>query len=365
MDEYKERVAFLIVICAVILPLILMPNSLIMYGVFLGLFIIIQMLMLFLFYKEEELNNETWLGLWTVILGLAYLLILLSLGRMVWVEALGMLLLIYYLIVFIYMAFGEKIKLFFNRAKSSAGERKQRKKQRRIDTQLVRDKDELNDLIHSFRESVDKHKEESDESDSPVSDYFKKDYPESYFSENDFSESDDIEDNSSEDSSSEDDYPELDYDFDELSARQEKEDFFTEEPDPTTPLFEIGEPPEPIIKKEEPRIIELNETPKIDIEKMKKEIAEIDEGVKTITDKIKVIGEKAIAQGKKKKIEASKKNKIEKKDNRVFASKKGTKYHYDKACVSLKRVSKKDIIAYDDGRSASRQGLTACGMCKK
>ncbi len=115
-----------------------------------------------------------------------------------------------------------------------------------------------------------------------------------------------------------------------------------------------------------PEIKELKEAPKVDFEKVKQDLDKIDRGVKTISDRIKEISEKAIAEEEERKriVSAIKKlPKPKKKELKVFASKTGAKFHYKRGCLSLRRVSKKNLIVYSNSEEARKKKLKACRMC--
>ena len=118
---------------------------------------------------------------------------------------------------------------------------------------------------------------------------------------------------------------------------------------------------------DEAEVRELKEAPKVDIEKVRRDMERIDAGIKTISNRIKEISEKAIEEGEEKKriVNAIKKMpKPKKKELRVFASKSGTRFHYKRNCLGLKRVKNKDLMTFSNSELARKKGLKRCNMCK-
>jgi len=338
VEMFKQRAIFLLVISGLIIPLLFMTNEIISLGSLVVFFIIAQAIILYLFYKEKELGLEQWCAFWAAILGLAFMLVLVVLNRSLFTEFIGLIIFLIYFIAVIILLF--KDKLHFKLPKT----RKQPSKPKDDDIAAFRKRDELKELAGFFEPGA--------KSGIRVVDLPEPRIEKIVYDVMDEEEPEDEPEDEPEQTSDE-KAEEEEEEWKELNAQLPKSMIFDYETEP-----EIAELP---------KVRELKETPRLDLEKVKKDIDKIDAGVKTISEKIKLISEKAILEGAEKRIrELQQKNqpKPKKSEIKVFASKTGTKFHYKKNCVGLGRVKNANMITYPNSGEARKKGLKACGMCK-
>lgn len=348
---FKNKAIFLIVISAILIPLIFISRDLISLALFSLLFIIAQVIILFLFYKEEELKFEHWYVFWLAVLSLAFMLVLVLIGKNTLTELLGLLLFLLYFI-------GLLILLFKGRIRRKPKQKKEEKieKIEEEDLESFRNKDELRELAEFFEPDVRKDVKIVDIREPKIEHIFY----------------DVIDEEEKQASKSL--LPQKSEAFLKPSKKKIKEaekilkeEIGEEEEDwrgelPKSVIYDYEEKP-----IEELQVKEMKKAPKVDFQKVKENLQKIDEGVKTISDKIRIISEKAILEGAEKKLralQAKKQPKPKKKELKVHASKTGTKFHYKRDCLGLKRVKTKDMVTYTNSGEARKKGLKPCDLCK-
>lgn len=417
--RFRDKAAFIFVISALLLPFILLSNDLVVVGGCISLFILGQLTLLFLFYRQEEHGSYEWHAFWAVITGLFFVLVVILLGRGLQMEYLGFLLLICYFISIILFVFKDDIIDLWARAKEGLTRAKPSASGADVSEDEIKEfrkKDDLDRLIEDFeipepRKSFSGISGMTDESsrqgrasamagqrvgqdEAEVLEYGPElkggDKPavddESY-ENHDYHESSDFAYNPEEPEPSKSysfhDEDAEDYVVNMIKARRKEEkekegrkaddlpsfkDYFStehsyseeeEEGLKAKGTKEAKEAKEEIFDK--PQIRELKETPSIDFDKVKDDLERIDTGVKTISQKIREISEKAIKEGEEKKKKATERMA----STQVFASTTGNKYHPDKGCVALKRVAKKNVRSFPDSNEARKKGLRACGLCRR
>jgi len=357
---FKSKAIFLIVISAILIPLIFIANDLISLAIFSLMFIITQVVMLYLFYKEAELRLEQWYVFWLAVLSLVFMLALVLIGKNMLTESLGLLLFLIYFI-------GLLILLFKDRLRRIPKPRKEEKKRlfeekiREDDLESFRNKDELENLAEFFEPDARKDVKIVDIEEPRIDNIF-------------YERIDEEEEKQASKSL----LPQKSEAFlkprkkkarEAAEKQTEKEELFEEEEQdwrgelPKSVIFDYDE----VKQAEKLQAKEIKEAPRVDFQKVKENLQKIDEGVRTIGEKIKLISEKAILEGAEKKLralQAKKQPKPKKKELKVFASKTGTKFHYKKECLGLKRVKTKDMITYTNSGDARKKGLKACDLCR-
>ena len=337
---FKNKAIFIIVISAILIPLIFMSNDIISLTIFSFLFILAQAIMLYLFYKQEELKFEHWYVFWLAVLSLCFMLLLVMIGKTLPTESLGLLLFLLYFIGLIILLFKDRLKRSPKPAK---------KERERFSTEIIeedemdsfRRKDELKDLAEFFEPDAKKNVKIVDVEEPKIEHIF---------------------------------YDVIDEEEERPSKKKIKEaekilreELEEEEQDwrgelPKSVIYDYEEKP-----IEELHVKEIKEAPKVDFQKVKENLQKIDEGVKSIGEKIRIISEKAILEGAQKKLQAlqaKKQPKPNKKELKVYASKTGTKFHYKRDCLGLKRVKTKDMLTYTNSGEARKKGLKPCDLCK-
>lgn len=337
---FKNKAIFIIVISAILIPLIFMSNDIISLTIFSFLFILAQAVMLYLFYKQEELKFEHWYVFWLAVLSLCFMLLLVLIGKTLPTESLGLLLFLLYFIGLIILLFKDRLKRSPKPAK---------KETERFSTEIIeedemdsfRKKDELKDLAEFFEPDAKKNVKIVDVEEPKIEHIF---------------------------------YDVIDEEEERPSKKKIKEaekilreELEEEEQDwrgelPRSVIYDYEEKP-----IEELHVKEIKEAPKVDFQKVKENLQKIDEGVKSIGEKIRIISEKAILEGAQKKLQAlqaKKQPKPNKKELKVFASRTGTKFHYKRDCLGLKRVKTKDMVTYANSGDARKKGLKVCDLCK-
>jgi len=346
---FRDRVIFLFVISAILIPLVFITRELILLGIFIVLFILAQIIFIYLFYREKEMGLEQWYVFWSAIASLVFMLVLVLSGRRAFIEFLGLILFLTYFIGLIIFLFRKQIvSVFKKQAKQrftvplkKVSMKPKKKPVEEENFESFRKKDELQQLVDFFEPGT-KPKQKVVSIKEPRIDKVI------------------IEKVEEEEKKKQ------------KERKEKKEEKLVEKEEdwlknlPKSIIFDYEEK-KPEIK---PRIRELKKAPKIDFEKVKQDLKKIDTGVKTISEKIRLISERAIQEGKKKRKreerekKKAKQKKPKKSEMRVYASKTGNKYHYDKNCLGLRRVSKKNLITYTNSAEARRKGLKACGICK-
>jgi len=379
-----QSAAVLFILSALLLPMILLTPNILSAGFYIALFIIGQIALLY-FFHSEEYGFQSWYAFIASVTGLCFMLAIVLLGRGLQMEYLGFLLFLGYCI-------GGLVFLSQRKTITQGPEAERKKAYREFynlddkDLSDFREKDELGKLVHEF--SIQPAPKKDDfgieekydfdeifEGKKPAA--FTGDLAESTEDEPWSGEKEDADEQQKADSSEswvgvKDDDSE-DYKIRLLKQRIDEErkpdvhpDKFPKEYPKFSDYFKTqhtySEPKE--VHAEELK----KETPQVSFNQVKTHLETIDDGVKRISDKIREIGEKAIKEGEEKKkkavvtkILADKKPK----PTEVYASNNGTKYHRDKACASLKRVSKRNIVTFKDHNEARKRGLKACGLCKK
>lgn len=354
---FKNRAIFLIVISAILIPLIFIADSLIPLATFSFLFILSLVIMLYLFYREPEVKFEHWYAFWIAVLGFGFMLTLVLIGKKDITEFLGLLLFLIYFI-------GLLIMLFKGRFKRKPKQKKEEYKEffdekvKEDDLESFREKDELSELAEFFEPGIRKDVKIVDIEEPKIENIFyeRVDEEEEKPSRKKIKEAERVL-------------------REELG--EEEQDWRGELPKSVIYDYEEAKPTEKL------QVKEIKEAPKVDFQKVKENLQKIDEGVKTISEKIRLISEKAILEGAQKKIEAlqarkqpkpkktasaklagSENRRLLKKELKVFASKTGTKFHYKRDCLGLKRVKTKDIVNYTNSVDAKKKGLKPCDLCK-
>ncbi|MBW2990400.1 hypothetical protein KY348_01710 [Candidatus Woesearchaeota archaeon] len=319
---FRDNAIFLLVISAILIPLIFITTELFLLGVFILLFILSQVVLIYLFYKETEAGFEEWYAFWSAILSLVFMLVLVLIGRRVVTEFLGLILFLIYFIGLIIFLFRKEIKQAVKKPRKKPSEEE--------DYRAFREKDELKELVEFFEAEQKPGVEVVDIEEPKIEKIVVEE-------------------------------------ADKEKKPREKQEQLSEEWFMDIPVSRIYDFEEKKIEQK-PLIRELKEAPKVDFAKVKKDLQKIDDGVRTISEKIKLISEKAILEGAEKKIrQAQKKKKPQKpkkKEMKVYASKTGTKYHFDKNCLGLKRVSKKNFMTYANSAEARKKKLKGCEICK-
>ncbi|MFH0869700.1 MAG: hypothetical protein V1866_01425 [archaeon] len=401
---FRDKAAFIFIVSALLLPSILLSKELVVVGGCIALFMLAQLTLLYLFYRQEEHGFEEWHAFWAVITGLFFVLVIILLGRGLQMEYIGFILFLCYFVSIVIFVFKDDIIDLWARARSGLERATPSASGAGVsedDIKEFRGKDDLDRLIEefeipeprkSFSELIDESRkqgsrlatraeQEAEVLDSgprpkgeekPAAD--DEDY--GYHDSSEFAYKPE-EPESSKSYSFHDDDAET-YVVNMIKARREEKekekgkegqrkadelpsfkDYFSTE-------HSYSEEEEEELKAKEessdkPRIVELKETPEIDFNKVKGDLERIDSGVKTISQKIREISEKAIKEGEEKKRRIAERAA----STKVFVSTTGNKYHHDRGCVALKRVAKKNIRSFADSALARKKGLRACGLCRK
>jgi len=338
---FAYKAIFLFVLSAILIPLLFVTRELFLLGIFIGVFILSQVVLLYLFYQQKKLGVKEWYAFWSAIASLIFMLILLLIGRKATIEFLGLVLFLDYFIGLIILLFRDRIITILKQTSKKTLTDK--------DFKAFRNKDELHKLIDAFELDT-----------LPKAKLFDTEKADIHLKE--------VKPDKEEETKEKEETKRRE----EKAKEEEKKEIRKEEQPPefrAASFFEHMKEKEEKEKEEEPRIRELKEAPRIDFEKVKQDLERIDTNVKTISEKIRRISERAIQEGMKRKSEEkekrkAKQKKLKKKEMKVYASKTGNKYHYDKNCLGLKRVSKKNLVTYTNSREARRKGLKACGICK-
>jgi len=344
---FKKNAIFLLVISALLIPLIFLTAEIISLATLILIFIVAQVLLLYLFYKEEEPLFEHWYAFWAGVLGLGFMLVMVLRGRDLLTELLGLLLFLIYFIGLLIILF--KGKLHLKAGKKFKKEKTEAPKDEEGTLESFRRKDEMEELVDFFEPGKAKQGVRIVELEEPKIEKIVYDRL-------------DDEGEPEEEEKTEDELAEENYEQDK-KYEEEWKDLSDELP--KSIIFDYDE--EKLKEKAKPKIRELREAPKVDFEKVKKHLDRIGDGVKNISDRIKLISEKAILEGADKKIremEKKRQPKPKKSEIKVFASKTGTKFHYKRSCLGLGRVKNSNMITYANSGEARKKGLKACGMCK-
>lgn len=374
-----QSAAVLFILSALLLPMILLTANIFSAGFYVALFIIGQVALLYFFYHEEY-GFMAWYAFIASVTGLCFMLVVVLLGRGLQMEYLGFLLFLGYCI-------GGLVFMLHKRTITQGRESEKKKAYNEFyelddkDISDFREKDELGKLVHEFSIQPAPRKDEMNiDGAYDFDEIFKGKKPAAFTG--DLAESSEDESWSEEKEVSEDqrkadswvgvkDDGTEDYKIQLLRQRIEEErkpDEHSDKLPKDYPKFsDYFKTHHNYDEPKEAHAEELKkESPQVNFDQVKSDLEKIDTGVKKISDKIREIGEKAIKEGeeKKKKVVSVA---VEKKakPTEVFASNNGTKYHHDKACASLKRVHKRNIVLFKDHNEARKRGLKACGLCKK
>jgi hypothetical protein len=370
---FKTRAIFLLVISAILIPLIFMTSEIYSLATGVALFVLAQAIFIYLFYKEPEARLEHWYVLWTAVLSLVYMLVLVLLGRSLLTEFLGLLLFLIYFIGLLILLFKGKIKLKPRKREKQASEKlavpenssflKKEKKLDDEDFESFRTKDDLKEMAEFFEPELEQKRNvqvvdlEEPKIEKIIYEPLEDEEPKPRKQKQ----------------ASKSLLPQKSSAFLKLRQREkpavEFEEAAEEEEDwrgelPKSMIFDYEVEKQPI---EMPEIRELKEAPKVDFDKVKDDLERIRTGVKTIREKIREINEKAIKESEENKRiqEAVKKMPKPKKTQiRVFASKTGSKFHYKRNCLGLRRVSSKNLVTYANSEEARKKKLKPCGMCR-
>jgi len=386
--RFRDNAALIFIISALLLPSIIISRELVVVGGCIALFVLVQITLLYLFYRQQEHGFEEWHAFWAVITGLFFVLAVVLLGRGLQMEYIGFLLFICYFISIVIFVFKDDMINIWARARAGLARASPSASGAEVsedDIKEFRGKDDLDRLIDEFEipEPRKSYPDKTENSFSEIKDDGKKQEP--YFTAGAGARTA----NQAQEQSEITDYDPLpeeekSYSFHDEDAetyvvnmikarREEKEkegriadelpsfkDYFTTEHSYSDEEEDVDHGRDELLA-DKPQIRALKETPRIDFGKVKENMEEIDSGIKTISDKIREISEKAIKEGEEKKRKA-----IERAaSSHVFASTTGNKYHNDKGCVALKRVAKKNIKILADSVLARKKGLKACGLCRK
>jgi len=352
---FKDRAIFLLVISAILIPLIFIANEIVSLSIVTGLFIIAQIVMLYLFYKEQEAKAGQWLVFWSAILSLAFMLLIALTSRTMLAEFLGLLIFLLYFITLLVLLF---------RRKASAKPKTQKTKPAK--------KDDLQELAEFFEPDAAKDIKIVDLQEPRIENIFyeeaekektQKAAKKKTFAEEEAEEVAEFFEPSAKKSLNlkKAPKPEIEHIYYE-PEEEESEKGFGEEL-PRSEVFDYKN----ANSIEELNVRELQKVPAIDFEKVKQNLDGINDNVKTISQKIREISEKAIKEGEEtRKIQQAIKKmpKPKKKEMKVFASKTGKKFHYKKDCLALKRVRPKDVVLFSDPAEAKKKGLKACNLCR-
>jgi hypothetical protein len=341
---FRNTAIFLVVISAVLIPLIFITNEIISLATLVALFIIAQIALLYFFYKEKEARLEHWYAFWIAVLSLGYMLLLVIIGRGLLTEFIGLLLFLIYFIGLLILLFKGRLH-FKPKTKRKPTPKEEPENE---DVKAFRKKDELQELVDFFEPA---HKSDMRIVDVPEPKIEKIFY-------------DQIDEDELETEEEPLEYKETKPVKSAAEKREEEKEWREIQAElPRSIVFDYRAENAP----EEPEVKEPKRAAKIDFEKVKKDLEKIDDGVKTISEKIKLISEKAILEGAERKLrelQRKQQPKPKKKELKVFASKTGNKFHYNRNCLALKRVKAKDMINYTNSNDARKKGLKTCGMCK-
>jgi hypothetical protein len=460
--DFRERALFLLAFSAVLLPLIILSKDLFESAVFLVLYILAQLIMLYLFFRQEDTGFAEWYVFWAILAGMVFMLSMIIQGRSLFYEFLGFFLFLAYVISILIIAFRGNVIAFMNRPLKSKASGQGIQGPGEDDMENFRRKDELADLVEAFEispppkrafgaldeddgDSLFRPKREvflEDEEESRVlagkedggqrEDLAKIEYDFTNFNIEDSDKDTDVgvdkNVDAGDDSDAEGDLLQsargrASADEDERGADDGKIDFLEEKEDADRVEDHVEVFPKPAGQGSDlpqMREIYLDESNRVDFSKMKKNIESLDSGLKTLNEKIRLIGEKAILEAADKNIrlmnekavleaadkkisrikegfarketgkigkqglvmpkgagfsgkesdergdkKVSKEDREEPGSKQVYSSRTGSKYHHDRKCLSLKRVSKKDLVAFNDPVEARRKGLRPCSLCRK
>jgi hypothetical protein len=335
---FRNKAIFLLVISAIIIPLMFMVEDIIALATLIVIFIACQALMLYFFYKEETLKFEHWFAFWAAVISLGFMLFVVLTGRSSTSEILALLVFIIYFIELLILLFKGRFQ-----PKRKKAEKKQSKEGTdEKDLESFREKDELQELAEFFEPEL-KSKARIVDMEEPriekiVYDAYDEEEPK--HEDKDFTN----------------------FLIEEQESKDEENNGWAADI-PRSMVFDYDEKK----TQEIPEIKELKEAPKVNFDKVKRDLEKIDDGVKNISEKIRLISEKAILEGAEKKLRELEEKiapKPKKKELNVYAAKEGSKYHYKKSCLSLRRVKGKNLLIFTNSDEARKKGLKACGMCK-
>lgn len=111
---------------------------------------------------------------------------------------------------------------------------------------------------------------------------------------------------------------------------------------------------------------------KADIIRLQDEFMQLRETQIRILEKLESIESRAnespqvirvVESVKEKKVAKKKKSKVKRAESKAYLASKGGKKFHDPGCVSLKNVSKENLISYVSKNKAVLSGLQPCGTC--
>jgi hypothetical protein len=337
-ELFREKAGILLILDAVLLPIILLSEDIFTSGAFMLAFIIVQVFQIILFARQETAGMHEWWLFLATLTGSLIMFMALALGRSMSLEIIGFFLFLAYIVSAVYFFAGEKFSARFSMRKSkdeSASGLTQE------ELEAFRKKDEMGGLLEEFKIPAppkQKHLTEYDDFTKPAKTEEEIEWVDSPSKESN--------------------------DYYEIKAAPEDEAYSNEGYLELYPE-EIQREIEDLRKEPGVEIVELKETPKLDVARIREGSKKIEEGVQTIKEKVKLIAEKAILEGAEKKLKKMIAEEKKAATTTVYASVTGNKYHINRGCISLKRVSKKDIVSYATTSDARKKGLKPCGLCKK
>jgi hypothetical protein len=367
---FSKKAALLFIISALLLPCVLLTRDFISAGLFMAFFVIVQAAILFFFYREEQ-GLDAWYSFIAALAGLVFTLAIVLKGRSLYMEYAGFLLFIGYLVgALIFLLRGGNLFASIKHSQERRREEHGRGEISDDDIESFRKKDDLDNLVKEFQIQPPPKKDIGNFDD--IGEAFANPKPK-IANEEEWNELGaeegpllDEKEELAKDEKNEDEVKEAGEDAEEdyFTNILKKREEITRKPD-LAPRFSDYFQKEHSYSEEGPVTGDFDDEPNVDFDKVKSDLEKIDSGVKTISEKIKEISEKAIKEGEEKKKKAVEEKKKTETDKRVFASNNGTKYHNDRNCVTLKRVSKKNMVTFTDSNEARKRGLKACGLCKR
>ncbi|MBW3001492.1 hypothetical protein KY341_06485, partial [Candidatus Woesearchaeota archaeon] len=139
---FRDNAIFIIVISAILVPLIFITQELILVGIFIALFVLAQIIMIYLFSIKKRVGVEEWYAFWSAILSLTFLLVVILIGRKVTSELLGLILFLIYFIGLIILLFRKPLIATYRKSRKKTVTEK--------DYEDFRIKDELQELVDFF-----------------------------------------------------------------------------------------------------------------------------------------------------------------------------------------------------------------------
>jgi hypothetical protein len=345
-DTLRERIAIFFLINALLLPIIVFSDNLMVSGAFMLLLIVSQGMIIGLFLKSDEPDAYEWYSLASVVVCSLFILSMLIAGRNSEDQIFAIILSVAYLI---------SAGVFF--ASRKVAPLREEVLNDEIESGLApdeiktfREKDELAYLVETFDMADPKDQKHLN------------DFPEVKNQPYVIADNEDFMIDAPK--------PEPEAAKVVYKVQEKKDKTYLEENKGYIEFF----PEENQEEKKQPtfvnnvQIVNLKPTQVLDTEAIKKARDTIETGATNISDKIRLIAEKAILEGAEKKLRKmvteSKIKKLEDTDF-VYASITGDRYHTIRTCMSLKRVRRKDIVLFENAKDAKKKGLKPCGLCNR